>query len=189
MVPPWLKKQPQLVLQIGLNMAVKIPDLDIGEQAISCTLSFSRRPHFCYVPWHAVYALVGEDGRGMVWPEDIPPEVASQNPTPAKRTPALRSVPPPGPAGESRLSAVPPAPGSLAQLGLALRAGGELESSDEDEDTNPEDVIAAPDSNSGAADKLPAHTSVRPEPARSGSVRPAASGRSPSERPYLRLIK
>ncbi|HEY5243724.1 MAG TPA: hypothetical protein VIJ22_19725, partial [Polyangiaceae bacterium] len=26
-VPPWFKKQPQLVLQIGLNMPVPIPDL------------------------------------------------------------------------------------------------------------------------------------------------------------------
>lgn len=77
-VPQWLKRQPQLVLQIGLNLAVNIPDLSIGEDAVCCTLSFSRRPHFCRVPWEAVYALVGEDGRGMVWPSDIPAEVAAQ---------------------------------------------------------------------------------------------------------------
>ena len=94
-VPPWLKKQPQLVLQIGLNMAVKIPDLEVGEEAVCCTLSFSRRPHYCYVPWGAVYALVGEDGRGMVWPEDIPPEVSSQaqlSPTKPTVRPTLRPV-------------------------------------------------------------------------------------------------
>src|SRR6187399_1494793 len=71
-VPSWFKRQPQLVLQVGLNMLVRIPDLDVGEEAIACTLSFNRAPHYCYVPWRAVYALVGEDGRGMVWPEDIP---------------------------------------------------------------------------------------------------------------------
>jgi stringent starvation protein B len=77
-VPPWLKRQPQLVLQIGLNLAVNIPDLAVEDDAVSCTLSFSRRPHFCWVPWESVYALVGEDGRGMVWPSDIPAEVAAQ---------------------------------------------------------------------------------------------------------------
>jgi len=98
-VPPWLKKQPQLVLQIGLNMAVKIPDLDLADDAVSCTLSFSRRPHFCYVPWGAIYALVGEDGRGMVWPEDIPPEVSSQAQV-APARPTLRPVPDPGAEGD-----------------------------------------------------------------------------------------
>ncbi|HET9931203.1 MAG TPA: ClpXP protease specificity-enhancing factor SspB, partial [Polyangiaceae bacterium] len=77
-VPPWFKKQPQLVLQVGHNMAVRIPDLDIGDEALSCTLSFNRAPHFCWIPWGAVFALVGENGRGMVWPDDVPKEVAAQ---------------------------------------------------------------------------------------------------------------
>ena len=46
-VPPWFKKEHQLVLQIGLNMAIPIRDLDVGEDALSCTLSFQRSPHFC----------------------------------------------------------------------------------------------------------------------------------------------
>ena len=78
-VPAWFKKQPQLVLQVGLNMAVRIPDLDVGDDAVSCTLSFSRSPFFCYMPWSAVFALVAEDGKGMLWPNDIPPEVAAQH--------------------------------------------------------------------------------------------------------------
>jgi stringent starvation protein B len=94
-VPSWFKRQPQLVLQVGLNMLVRIPDLEVGEESISCTLSFNRAPHYCYVPWRAVYALVGEDGRGMVWPEDIPPEVAAQTQTLSPK-PRLQSVPPPG---------------------------------------------------------------------------------------------
>lgn len=97
-VPKWFKNQAQLVLQVGLNLAVRIPDLDVDDEALSCTLSFNRSPHFCYVPWDAVYALVGDDGRGMVWPEDVPPEVASQNAVRAERPagkPKLRSVPPP----------------------------------------------------------------------------------------------
>jgi stringent starvation protein B len=77
-VPAWFKKQPQLVLQVGLNMAVRIPDLDVGDDAVSCTLSFSRSPFFCYMPWTSVFALVSDDGKGMLWPNDIPPEVAAQ---------------------------------------------------------------------------------------------------------------
>jgi len=77
-VPPWFKKQPQLVLQIGLNMPVPIPDLRLDEEGMSCTLSFNRAPFFCVVPWGSVFAMVGEDGRGMVWPEDVPAEVARQ---------------------------------------------------------------------------------------------------------------
>jgi stringent starvation protein B len=78
MVPAWLKSQSQLILQIGLNLAVSIPDLTVENEGIACTLSFSRRPHYCRIPWAAVYALVGEDGRGMVWPSDIPADVAAQ---------------------------------------------------------------------------------------------------------------
>ncbi len=77
-VPPWFKKQPQLVLELGLNMPVPIPDLSVDDDAVSCTLSFSRSPFFCFIPWSAVYALVGSDGRSMVWPDDVPPEVVAQ---------------------------------------------------------------------------------------------------------------
>jgi hypothetical protein len=75
-VPPWLRKQPHLILQVGLNMPVAIPDLDVGEDGVSCTLSFNRSPFWCKLPWTAVYALVSKDARGMVWPDDVPPEVA-----------------------------------------------------------------------------------------------------------------
>jgi stringent starvation protein B len=95
-VPAWFKKQPQLVLQIGLNMPVPIQDLEVGEEAVSCTLSFSRTPHFCWIPWTSVFALVGENGRGMVWPEDVPKEVAAQAAQQQKKeaAPKLRAVAP-----------------------------------------------------------------------------------------------
>jgi stringent starvation protein B len=98
-VPAWFKRQPQLVLQIGLNMPKPIPDLNVDEQGISCTLSFSNSPHFCFLPWSSVYALIGASGRGMVWPDDVPKEVAGQYvvTTPKeepKPRPALRSVEP-----------------------------------------------------------------------------------------------
>ena len=71
-VPPHLKHAPHLILQVGLNMAVRIPDLQVDDEGISCTLSFSRSPFWCKVPWEAVYALVSHDRRGMVWNDDVP---------------------------------------------------------------------------------------------------------------------
>jgi stringent starvation protein B len=96
-VPQGFLKQPQLVLQIGLNMAIAIPDLDVGDDGISCTLSFNKRPQFCRLPWSSIYALIGEQGGGMVWPEDVPPEVVSQQRAAAKkevkpRKPGLRAI-------------------------------------------------------------------------------------------------
>jgi stringent starvation protein B len=95
-VPAWFKKQPQLVLQVGLNMAVPIPDLHVDEQGLSCTLSFNRSPFYCMIPWPAVFALVGENGQAMVWAEDVPAEVAAQaqaqKAPPEKPRTHLRSV-------------------------------------------------------------------------------------------------
>ena len=77
-VPQHFRGQPQLVLQVGYAMAVPIPDLKIDDDGVTCTLSFGGRPFWCSMPWSAIYAMVGEDGRGMVWPDDLPPEVARQ---------------------------------------------------------------------------------------------------------------
>jgi stringent starvation protein B len=107
-IPPRFRDKPQLVLQIGLNMFVPIPDLKVDDEGITCTLSFDRAPFWCCMPWSAVYALVGEDGRGMMWPNDIPPEVVAQMQNPqqqqreAPKAPAKRPRP--------KLSAVGSAP-------------------------------------------------------------------------------
>jgi stringent starvation protein B len=76
-VPLHFKKQAQLVLQVGLNMAVPIPDLHVDDEGVSCTLSFNRAPFWCRLPWTAIYALVGDDKRGMIWPDEVPAEVES----------------------------------------------------------------------------------------------------------------
>jgi stringent starvation protein B len=115
-VPAWFKKQPQLVLQIGLNMPVPIPDLRLDEVGMSCTLSFNRAPFYCVVPWPSVYAMVGDDGRGMVWPENVPPEVAQQ----AKEPAAARK---PTVVRRERLGA-PPAPAPAPAEDAARAADG-----------------------------------------------------------------
>ena len=117
-VPVWFKKQPQLVLQIGLNMAVPIPDLQVDDEGLSCTLSFSRTPHFCQIPWAVVFALVGDNGRGMVWPDDVPPEVTAQAENQARDKAKAEEA-------AGRLRAVPAqsAPAAEAEASKDERAG------------------------------------------------------------------
>jgi stringent starvation protein B len=113
-VPPWFKRQPQLVLQVGLNMPVPIPDLNVDDDGVSCTLSFNRTPFFCYVPWAAIYALVGEDHRGMVWPDDVPAEVTAQvqPQAEAKPRPQLRALS----SSEARTEPAPPEPATEGKV-------------------------------------------------------------------------
>jgi stringent starvation protein B len=74
-VPDGLASDPRLVLRFGHGLTPAIADLDIGDDALSGTLSFGGIPHRCVLPWSAVYAVVSEgDQRGMVWPDDVPPE-------------------------------------------------------------------------------------------------------------------
>ena len=97
-VPPHLRKQAQLVLQIGLDLVVPIPDLTVDDDGIRGTLSFNRAPFTCIVPWSAVFALVGDDAMGVVWHEDLPEEIAAevadaeQRAEANKPRPALRAI-------------------------------------------------------------------------------------------------
>ena len=100
-VPPWYRTEPQLVLQIGLEMPVPIPELEVDTQGIYGTLSFNRSPFTCKVDWDAVFALAGDDGRGMVWPDSMPEEIseeiereAGRKPPPVvEERPSLRVLP------------------------------------------------------------------------------------------------
>lgn len=74
-VPRWLADNPQLALQVGRSMAVRIPDLVVDADGIRCTLRFNLDPFHCTIPWHAVFALRDEKGRREVWREDLPPEM------------------------------------------------------------------------------------------------------------------
>jgi stringent starvation protein B len=66
------------VLQVGLDMPVPIPDLRVDEEGVFGTLSFKGVPFGCTVPWSAVFALVGDDGKGMIWSAEMPHEVAGE---------------------------------------------------------------------------------------------------------------
>jgi len=86
-VPEWYRSEPQLVLQIGFDMPVPIPDLQVDDDGIYGTLSFNRSPFTCVVQWDAVFALAGDDGRGMVWPDSMPDEISQEIEREAGREP------------------------------------------------------------------------------------------------------
>lgn len=185
-VPKWFTGQAQLVLQVGLNMSIPIPDLKVEEMGISCTLSFSRTPFWCRLPWSSIFALVGEDGLGMVWPEDVPPEVAlqmqkQQKDGPAKPAPARKPRP--------KLAAVEPEPSEPRRIGRRDDAEPPKEPK------RLEAVPIRPKRNhmplpvpGGAARSDDASDEAPPPSARPAPSRP---GKKPKRElpPYLRVIK
>ncbi|HSK03587.1 MAG TPA: ClpXP protease specificity-enhancing factor SspB [Kofleriaceae bacterium] len=90
-VPSRFRADPSLVLRFGYDLSPAITDLQIDDDAVSGTLTFSGQPHRCVLPWTAVYAAMVEgEQRGTVWPEDVPEDVltgsgeAGPAPAPAK---------------------------------------------------------------------------------------------------------
>jgi stringent starvation protein B len=75
-VPAHLKNEAHLVLQYGHDLPIPIPDLQIDEHGVSATLSFARNPWSTVVPWSAVYVVTSQDGRGVLYQEDVPGDVS-----------------------------------------------------------------------------------------------------------------
>ncbi|HET9955700.1 MAG TPA: ClpXP protease specificity-enhancing factor SspB [Polyangiaceae bacterium] len=195
-VPPWFKKQPQLVLQVGLNMAIPIPDLNVSDEGISCTLSFNRSPHFCWIPWGSVFALVGENGRAMVWPDDVPKEVAAQSAQQQqkKEGPRLHSVP-----AEEPKAAQPSRPPAKPAAAATASEDSEKLQKKKPRRAKKETGISVTDG-SRTPSKPPVSERPRPAPALSASeppaVAPAPRDSAPADSkrkrdlpPYLRVIK
>lgn len=187
-VPKWFMGQPQLVLQVGLNMAIPIPDLKVDDQGITCTLSFNRAPFWCKIPWSAVYALVGEDGRGGVWAEDVPPEIQlqRQGSSPQKSQPSKKPRP--------KLAAVTSSDRAPARdEEEAKPAPSPAPSKPAAEVERPKGPRAVP---SLAAAPEPSDEAPEQKPEGAGSEAPSASPSSPAGGkkkreipPYLRVIK
>ena len=189
-VPMSFKNQPQLVLQVGLNMAVAIPDLHVDEQGLSCTLSFNRTPFFCMIPWPAVFALVGENGQAMVWAEDVPAEVAAQaqaQKAPEKPRPHLRSVgegesAPPVAAKAEPSEAAEKKPAAKASKAPAKSGSGRVEASKGALKAASKSKAlakpAAPKAAAKAASKSPSKAAKNPAEA-AQAKRPAAAAPAP----------
>jgi stringent starvation protein B len=191
-VPAWFKRQPQLVLQIGLNMPKPIPDLSVDDAGISCTLSFSNTPHYCHLPWAAVYALIGASGRGMVWPDDVPKEVAGQyvvtTPKEEPKPRALRAVEEPSPDEQA-------AKATAKKKKRATKAKERKETEKATRATRPRKkpvavVAPAPEKSAPSRAAAPA-PAVAAAPARraSGSTGAAGTKKKRELPPYLRVVK
>ena len=76
LVPESFRREAHLILQYGHDLPIPIPDLDIDQDGVRATLSFSRNAHSTYIPWSAVYAVTGADGRGVLFAEDVPSDVS-----------------------------------------------------------------------------------------------------------------
>jgi hypothetical protein len=179
-VPPWFKKQPQLVLQVGMNMPVPIPDLRLDDDGLSCTLSFNRAPFFCVVPWTSVFAMVGDDGRGMVWPDDVPAEVARQAQVRIVEGGAEKESPKPALAREPKAEAPPKGkrPRKRPVLAAVAEADGR-------------DSPMKPVKSSRAAERSPrSNQAAAPRPVVAPAAAPRGSRKKKRELPpYLRVVK
>lgn len=182
LVPLHFKKQAQLVLQVGLNMAVPIPDLQVDDEGVTCTLSFNRSPFWCRLPWTAIYALVGDDKRGMIWPDEVPAEVetAQREKGPEPQVGATKSR---GPRGSKKRDRAPRE--EEAKAAGALKSG---------------EAAQAREMRASARPLAPLPVAVRPPsplaptartagaPATKGSGEPAKPGKRELP-PYLRVVK
>lgn len=62
-IPSHLLGIGDIELQYGLNLANPIPDLDVGDDGISATLSFNRVPFKTFIPWAAIkWMKAGQPG-------------------------------------------------------------------------------------------------------------------------------
>jgi stringent starvation protein B len=75
-VPAHLRGEAHLVLQYGHDLPISIPDLEVDDYGVRATLSFSRTPQLTVVPWSAVYVVACDDGRGVLYQEDVPDDVS-----------------------------------------------------------------------------------------------------------------
>jgi stringent starvation protein B len=75
-VPTHLRGEAHLVLQYGHDLPISIPDLEVDDYGVRATLSFSRLPQLTVVPWSAVYVVACDDGRGVLYQEDVPEDVS-----------------------------------------------------------------------------------------------------------------
>lgn len=210
-VPPQFRKEPRLILKIGLNMPVPIPDLRLDDESMSCTLSFNRAKFFCVVPWMSVFAMVGDDGRGMVWPDDVPQELAVRmdngRPTDARGRDEA-PVPSSRGSGKGKSRIQPDAPREAAAEGAPSDRGPRAKKSrKKKEDAPARPVLVAvppPEKSSPRIEKLDDRREAgataaekpaeRPAPAPAPRVategRPAAPPRPKRELPpYLRVVK
>ncbi len=107
MVPTWLEKQAQVVLQVGYDMPVPILNLKIDDAGMYGIFSFKGQPHQVFVEWERMFAIVGGDSnRGRIFNESIPEEIRKLMDSVPEQKPALDNPTPSTPksAGDNVIS-------------------------------------------------------------------------------------
>jgi stringent starvation protein B len=94
----------QDMLLLNFSYRYNLADFRFDDREVVGTLTFQGAPFRCVVPWTAVFAMTNPAREGLVWEEDLPPEVrvaaqteaddaqSGTNKPRAKAQPRLRSV-------------------------------------------------------------------------------------------------
>ncbi|MHB1843774.1 MAG: ClpXP protease specificity-enhancing factor SspB [Deltaproteobacteria bacterium] len=86
-VPVKLANDPRLRLNLSYRFSSR--DLVVGDDQLSCTLSFSGMPFRCVLPLRAIYAATSHvTGESVVWTDDVPDDVTEEAPPPVASEPS-----------------------------------------------------------------------------------------------------
>jgi stringent starvation protein B len=173
-VPAWFAKQPELVLRVGYSLSPPIPDLLVTAEAVSCTLSFNRSPFWCKMPWSVIFAVVSDvNGRGVVWPEDVPLESQLLKPQRTKPQLARTLDRPAGKGVQQELPLDPPQSEEGSERRGSRASKGKIDARRQEAVTKPNAADQADETRTGSESN---------EPQEAGKARRKLP-------PYLRVVK
>ncbi len=80
---PW-RKEPYVILELGLDLPVPIPDLKINDYGVFASLSFGGKSSRCFIPWGRLFSIQDKaSGQGVLWKDGLPPELSNRKEEPA----------------------------------------------------------------------------------------------------------
>ena len=66
-IPKNLKHNPTVRLEIGYNLGIPIPDLELNDDGVNCTLTFKKGMTFaCFLPWACIIGYSGDAVRDFL---------------------------------------------------------------------------------------------------------------------------
>jgi len=128
-LPDHLRPLAQVRLDYGLDMPTPIADLKPDDSGIRATLSFNRIPQETFVPWQAVYVVAQLDGPGVLYPADVPAELAEHFTSEGARA-ADKTLGPVKSGGPNSGAAQIPAPRRPRLKSVPLDVGGDTSDSE-----------------------------------------------------------
>jgi hypothetical protein len=70
-IPKHLYDKGSVGFEIGYNMPRSIPDLEVTDDGVSCSLSFGGVNEYCFFPWNKIMAFSGDAFSKMAESEKI----------------------------------------------------------------------------------------------------------------------